>query len=103
VIGRDDSRDVADHNAGNALNWLLSLVVYPRNDRRARLRRVVIRGVVAGKRAGVAVPTLAARNPQTKGSVTQEWNAVDEILVGSGSNRLAGGVPLDPTPDVVHI
>src|SRR5947208_9285530 len=69
VIGRDDSRDVADHDACNALNRLLSLVVYPRKDRRARRRRVVIRSVVAGKRAGVAVPTLAARNSQTKGSV----------------------------------
>src|SRR5436309_10184206 len=103
VVGRDDSRDVADHHACNALNRFLSLVVYPRKDRRARRRRVVIRSVVAGKRAGVAVPTLAARNSQTKGSVAQEWDAVDEILVAPGSNRLAGGVQLDPTPDVVHI
>src|SRR5207249_2547350 len=86
-----------------AITRLLSLVVYPRKDRRARRRRVVIRSVVAGKRAGVAVPTLAARNSQTKGSVAQEWDAVDEILVAPGSNRLAGGVQLDPTPDVVHI
>ena len=82
MVGCEDSRDVADHDACNALNRLLSLVVYPRNDRRARRRRVVIRGVVAGKRAGVAVPTRAARNSQTKGGVTQEWDAVDEIVVG---------------------
>src|SRR5207247_5466121 len=103
VVGREDSRDVADHDACNALNRLLSLVVYPRKDRRARLRRVVIRSVVAGKRAGVAVPTRAARNSQTKGSVAQEWDAVDEILVGPGATRFAGGIQLDPTPDVIHI
>jgi hypothetical protein len=103
VVGRENSRDVADHNACNALNRLLSLVVYSRNDRRARRRRVVIRSVVAGKRAGVAVPTFAARDSQTKGSVAQEWDAIDEIRVGPGSTRLAGGVQLNPTPDVVHI
>src|SRR5439155_21935000 len=103
VVGREDSRDVADHDACSALNRLLRLVVYPRKDRRARLRRVVIRSVIAGKRAGVTVPTLAARNSQTKGSVAQEWDAVDEVLVAPGSNRLASGVQLDPTPDVVHI
>jgi hypothetical protein len=32
------SRDVADHDACNAFNRLLGLVVYPRNDRRARRR-----------------------------------------------------------------
>ena len=71
MVGREDPGDVADHDACNALNRLLSLVVYPRNDRRARLRRVVIRSVVAGKRAGVAVPTFAARNSQTKGRVAR--------------------------------
>src|SRR5260370_36398417 len=76
VVGRDDSRDVADHDACNAFNRLLSLVVYPRKDRDARLWRVVIRSVVAGKRAGVAVPTFAARNSQAKGSVAQEWDAI---------------------------
>src|SRR6266481_5529776 len=102
VVGREDSRDVADHDGCNAFNGLLSLVVYPRNDRRARLRRVVIRSVVAGKAAGVAVPTRATRNSQTKGPVAQKWDAVYEILVGPGSNRLAGGVQLDPTSDVIH-
>ena len=101
MIGYEDSGYVADHDACNALNRLLSLVVYPRHDRRARLRRVVIRSVVAGKRAGVTVPTRAACYSQTKGSVAQEWDAVNEILVAAGSNRLAGGVQLDPTPDVV--
>ena len=38
MIGREDSSDVADHHAGNAFNRLLGLVVYPRNNRRARLR-----------------------------------------------------------------
>ena len=38
VVGRDDSRNVADHYACNAFNRLLSLIVYPRNDRRARRR-----------------------------------------------------------------
>ena len=74
VVGREDSCDVADHDACNAFNRLRSLVVYPRNDRRARRRRVVIRSVVAGKRAGIAVPTFTARNSQTKGSVAQEWD-----------------------------
>ena len=36
VVGRDDSRDVADDDACNAFNRLLSLVVDPRNDHRAR-------------------------------------------------------------------
>src|SRR6476646_9945551 len=103
VVGREDSRDVADHDAGNAFNRLVSLVVYPRKDRDARLWRVVIRGVVAGKCAGVAVPTFAARNSQSKGSVTQEWDAIDEIVVGPSATGLAGGVQLDPTPDIVHI
>jgi hypothetical protein len=35
VVGRDDSRDVADHDACNAFNRLLSLIIYPRNDHRA--------------------------------------------------------------------
>ena len=103
VVGRDDSRDVADHDACNAFNRLVSLVVYPRKDRDARLWRVVIRSVIAGKRAGVAVPTFAARNSQAKGSVAQEWNAIDEIVVGTSSARLTGGIQLDPTPDVIHI
>src|SRR5882724_6311806 len=38
VVGRDDSRDVAHHDACNAFNRLLSLVVYPCHDRNARLR-----------------------------------------------------------------
>src|SRR6476620_4223338 len=103
VVGRDDSRDVTDHYACNAFNRLLSLVVYPRKDRDARLWRVVIRSVITGKRAGIAVPTFAARNSQAKGSVAQEWDAIDEIVVGPGSTGLAGGVQLDPTSDVVHI
>ena len=32
VVGREDSRDVADHDACNAFNRLLSLVVYPRRE-----------------------------------------------------------------------
>ncbi len=87
MVGRDDSRDVADHDACNAFNRFLGLVVYPRNDRDACLRRVVIRSVVAGERAGVAVATFAARNSQTKGSVPQEWDAVYEVLVGSGCKK----------------
>ena len=74
MVGREDPGDVANHDASNAFNRFLSLVVYPRNDRRARRRQVVIRSVIAGKRAGVAVPTFAARNPQAKGSVAQEWD-----------------------------
>ena len=103
MIGREDSSDVADHDAGNAFNRLGGLVVYPRNDRKACLRRVVICGVVAGKRAGVAVPTFAARDSQTKGRVAQEWDAVDEIVVRPRSTGFAGGVQLDLTPDIVHI
>ncbi len=53
MVGRDDSGDVANHDACNAFNRLLRLVVYPRNDRRVRRRRVVIRSVVPGKRATV--------------------------------------------------
>ena len=53
MVGREDSRDVADHDACNALNRLLRLVVDPRNDRRACRRRVVIRSVVPRKRATV--------------------------------------------------
>jgi hypothetical protein len=36
VVGREDSRDVADHDACNAFNRLLGLVVYPRKDCCAR-------------------------------------------------------------------
>ena len=74
MLGSEDPGDVANHHARNAFNRLLSLVVYPRKDGRACLRRVVIRSVVAGKCAGVPVPTFAARNPQAKGSVAQEWD-----------------------------
>ena len=97
MVGRKDSCDVAHHDACNAFNRLFGLIVYPRNDRQARLRRIVIRSVVAGKRAGVAVPALAARNSQTKGGVPQKWDAIDEIVIGPGSARLAGGVQFDPT------
>src|SRR5882724_4975032 len=103
VVGRDDSRDVADHDACNALNRFRGLIVYPHKDRNAHLRRVIVRSIVARKRAGVAVPTRAGCDSQTKGSVTQEGDAVDEIVVGPGAARLAGGVQLDPTSDIVHI
>src|SRR6476646_4163677 len=103
VVGRDDSRDVTDHYACNAFNRLVSLVVYPRKDRDARLWRVVICSVIAGKGAGIAVPTFAARNSQAKGSVAQEWDAIDEIVVDPSATGLARGVELDPTPDVIHI
>src|SRR5205814_3644264 len=38
VVGRQDSRDVADHDAGNAFNRLIGLVVYPGKDRNAGVR-----------------------------------------------------------------
>jgi hypothetical protein len=33
VVGCEDSRDVADHDACNAFNWFVGLVIYPRHDR----------------------------------------------------------------------
>ena len=38
VVGREDSRDVADHDACNAFNRLVSLIVDPCKDRQARRR-----------------------------------------------------------------
>ena len=103
VLGCEDSSDIADHDAGNAFNRFLGLVVYPREDRETSLRGVVISRVISRQRAGLAVLTFAARDSQTKGSVAQEWDAIDEVVICPGSACLAGGVQFDPTPDIVHI
>lgn len=100
---RHDARDIAEDDARDAFRGLFRLVGYLRDDGRTRRREVVLCGVTAGKRPGVAKPACATVDAETKRRVPRERFAFRERAVSGRSACLSGGIKLDPTSDVGHI